>query len=47
MIYHHLAKFGGHSYCSSKDIMFLVCHVIKQDHAIKGSGDSNDSSPSR
>ena len=27
MVYHHLAKFGGHSYASSKDIMFLVCHV--------------------
>ena len=26
MVYHHLAKFGGHNYASSKD-MFLVCHV--------------------
>ena len=46
MVYHHLAKFGGHSYCRSKG-MFLVCHVIKQDHTITGSGDYNDSSISR
>ena len=25
MVYHHLAKFGGHRYCG---YMFLVCHVI-------------------
>ena len=46
MVYHHFAKFGGHSYCSSKD-MFLVCHVIKQDLIIKGSCDYNDRIPSR
>ena len=28
MVCHQLAKFGGHRYCSSRD-MFLVCHVIK------------------
>ena len=39
MVCHHLAKFGGHRYCSSRDITFLVCHVIKQGHVIKGSGD--------
>ena len=27
--------------------MFLVCHVIKPDQVIKGSGDYNDRSPSR
>ena len=43
MAYHHLAKFGGHCYTSSKD-MFLVCHAIKQDHTIKGSDYYNDSS---
>ena len=47
MIYHHYAKFGGHRYCSSRDIMILVCHVIKQDHIIKGSGDYYIRSPSR
>ena len=46
MVYHHLAKFGSHRYCSSKD-MFLVCDVIKQDHMNKGSGNYNDWSPSR
>ena len=37
MVYH--PKFGGHRYCSSGDIMFLVCHLIKQDHIIKRSVD--------
>ena len=27
--------------------MLLVCHVIKQDHMIKGSGDFNDRIPLR
>ena len=44
MVCYHLAKFGGHRYCSSRD-MFVVCHVIKQDH--KGSGDYNNRSPLR
>ena len=47
MICLHLAKFGGHRYCSSREKMFLVCHVIKPDQVIKGSGDYNDRSPSR
>ena len=45
MVYHHFIKFGGHRYCSSRDIMFLVCHVIKQDPIIKGSGDYYDRRP--
>ena len=27
MMRHHLAKFGSHRYCGSRD-MFLVCHRI-------------------
>ena len=27
--------------------MFLVCHMIKQDHVIKGSGNYSDTAPSR
>ena len=27
--------------------IFLACHVIKQDHMIKGSGDYNNKSSSR
>ena len=27
--------------------MFLVCHMIKQDHVIKGSGDHNDTALSK
>ena len=46
-MFNHLAKFGGHRYYSSKDIMFLVCHVIKQNDVIKGSGKYNDRSTSR
>ena len=44
MIYHDLAKFDGPRHRSSRD-MFLVRHVIKQDHGIKGSGDYNDKNP--
>ena len=29
------------------EIMNLACHVVKQDHVIKGSGDYNDKKPSR
>ena len=36
MVYHHPAKVGGHSYCGSRDIMFLVCHMISQDDRLKG-----------
>ena len=31
MVCHHLTKFGGDSYCGSRDV-FLVCPVIYQDH---------------
>ena len=47
MLYHHLARFDSHRCCSSRDIMFLVCHMIKQDHITKESGDYNDRRPSR
>ena len=47
MVCHHLTKFGGQRYCSSRDITFLVCHVIKQVHVIEGSGNYNDRSFSR
>ena len=40
-----LAKFVDHRYCSSRFMMFLVCHVIKKDHVIIGSGDYNDRRP--
>ena len=36
MVYYHSTKFGGHRHCSSEDIKVLVCHVISQDHLIKG-----------
>ena len=37
MVCHDLANFGGHRHCSSRYV--LVCHVIKEDHLNKGSGD--------
>ena len=46
MICHHLAKFGSHRYCTSRDEILLFCHVIEQDHMIKGSDDYNGRSPS-
>ena len=33
----HFIKYGGHSYCSNRDIIFSACHVIKPDHVIKES----------
>ena len=47
MVCHHLAKFGGHRYCSSRNIKFLICHVIKQDLVIQGAGGYNNRSPSK
>ena len=32
IVCYNVAKIDGHRYSSSKDIWFLVCHVIKQDH---------------
>ena len=45
MVYHHIAEFGGHRYCRSRDIMFLVSYVTKQDNIIEGSVDYNGRSP--
>ena len=36
---HHPSKFGSHWHFGGRYIIFLVCHVILQDHAIKGSYD--------
>ena len=45
MLDQHPAKFGGHSYWSSWYVMFLVCHVIKQDHVINKCSNYNDRGP--
>ena len=34
MVCQHLTKFGDHRYCSGRDIIFVVCHVIKQDYVL-------------
>ena len=52
IVSHHLAKFCGHRACGSsdttnEDIIVLVCHVISQDHVIKGWFDFISRSPSR
>ena len=47
MISHIPAKFGGHKYRGSEDIIFLVCHVISQDHVIKRYSNVMGTSPSR
>ena len=47
MSYLHFAKFGVHKYRSSRDIMFLVFHLIKQDYISKGLDEYNDRRPSR
>ena len=48
MVCHHLAIFGSHRHCSSRD-MFSACHasLIKQDDLIKVSDGYNNRSPSR
>ena len=35
MVGHYLARSGGHSYCSSRDIILFVCHLIKEIRVIK------------
>ena len=47
MVYHNFDKFDGHKYCSTRDMMFLFYHVIKQDHIIQWSEDYNDWIPSK
>ena len=46
MVCHHLAKFGGHRYCSSRD-MFLVCDVTLQNQMIEAINDFMVRSSSR
>ena len=38
-------KFRGNKHSGSGDILALACHVISQDHAIRGSFDFIGSSP--
>ena len=41
------AKFGGHRYCGSGDILILVCQVTSQDYVIKETCDFMTTSVSR
>ena len=36
---YHPTNFGDHSHCGRGIIIILVCHVISQDHVIKGSSE--------
>ena len=47
MVCHYLAKFVVHRYGSSRDVMILVCRVIKQEPVTKGFSNYNYRSPSR
>ena len=47
MIRYYPVKFGGHRHSDSRDKVVLVCHVILQDHVIKGSCDVMRRSPSK
>ena len=42
--YHKPGQFGEHMHCGSGNIKVSVCHLILQDHAIKGSCDFMDRS---
>ena len=44
---YYLIKFAGHRYCSSIDIIILVCYEIKQDRVIKESPNYNYRSSSK
>ena len=44
---YHPPNFGDHSHCGSGTIIILVCHVISQNHVIKGSSEFLGRSPSR
>ena len=46
MVCHHLAKFGGHRYCSSR-YMFLICDVTLQNQMIEAINDFMVRSSSR
>ena len=39
-----VTHFGCHRHCGNGDIMTLLCHVILQDHTIRGSCDFMGSS---
>ena len=47
MVKQHPVKFGGHRACGDGDVMILVCHMISEDHVIKGSCDFVAWSPSK
>ena len=44
---YHPAKFLGHRYSDSEDIVVSVCHVISKGHLIKDSCDFIGKSPAR
>ena len=46
-MYQHPTEFDGHKHYGSGGIMVLVCHVVSEDHMIKGSFDFIGRSPVR
>ena len=47
MVSHHPANFDDHRHYDGGEIMFLICHVILQDHVSQEARDFVDKSPSR
>ena len=47
MANYQLSTFLDHRYCSSRDIIILVCQAISQDHVIEASCNFMGSRPSR
>ena len=37
MVDDYPAKFGCYKHCDSRDIIFLVCQIISQEHVTEGS----------
>ena len=47
MVSDNFIKFSGQKHCGSRDINFLVCHMILQNHVIKRSCNTMGRNPSR
>ena len=45
ILHNQPAKFGGHKFCGSEDISYLICHMSSQNYLIKGPHDFMDERP--
>lgn len=44
---HYIATYGDFRFCGSGDIVFVICHVILEDHVTKKSCDLMSTKPLR